>query len=630
MPFVRRRHPVTRAFATDATRDAKVDRLTDDGGTVAHVTVTVPRRVGPRPCTGIPHCPALDGLRALAVIAVLAYHASTGAADGGFLGVEVFFTLSGYLVTSLLVAENRRRGRIALGRFLVARARRLVPGLVASIAGTIGVVALLDPAAATRLRGEAFASLAYVQNWHLVLGDVPYGAAFEDPSPLLHLWSLAVEGQLYLIWPLVFLALRGLGAGRAAVAVLVLAAGSAAAMAVLVDLDAPGRVYYGTDTRASGFLIGAALALAWTPPRGYWRTAASRTRDVLGGAALLALLAAFVFVSEFDERLYRGGFAAVGIATAAVVAAAAQPAGATARLLSAHPLTWIGRRSYGIYLYHWPIFVWAVPLAEGRSWPEMLLVDLTAVAATLLVAAASYRWLELPIRRGRQRAPRPTERRRPAAAGLLLAAAVTVGVLGLAPLARLGPPPVPAPQPTVPEPTPEPTATPAPPAPSTTAPSTPEPTASTRVLVVGDSVVLGSAEALRAALGADTTVDGEVGRQFSAAPTIVRAWAARHPGPVVVHLGSNGVVREADVEALVAAAGARRVVLVNVAVPRRWQKPDNERLAAVAARHPGRVALVDWAALVAADPDLLGVDRVHPRADGRAALAAAVRAALGG
>jgi peptidoglycan/LPS O-acetylase OafA/YrhL len=604
--------------------------LTDDGeGRVAQVTVAPPRRVGPRPGTGIPHHPALDGLRAVAVLAVLAYHASAGVADGGFLGVEVFFTLSGYLVTSLLVAESRRRGRIGLGRFLVSRARRLVPALVACIAGTVGAVALLDPPAADRLRGEALASLAYVQNWHLVLGDVPYGAAFDDPSPLLHLWSLAVEGQLYLVWPLLFLALLKLGGGRAAVVVLVLAAGSAATMAVLVDLDAPGRVYYGTDTRASGFLIGAALALAWTPPRGYWRTWALRARDVLGGTALLALLAAFVFVSEFDERLYRGGFAAVGVGTAAVVAAAAQPAGATARLLSAKPLTWLGQRSYGVYLYHWPIFVWAVPLAEGRPWAEVLSVDLAAVAATLLVAAASYRWLELPIRRGPRRAPRPAETRRPAAAGLLAAAAVTVGVLGLAPLVRLGPAPVPAPQPTIPEATTAPApATPAPRAPIPTAPATPQPTAPRQVLVVGDSVVLSSADALRVALGPGTTVDGEVGRQFSAAPAIVRAWAARHPGPVVVHLGSNGIVREADVEALVAAAGARRVVLVNVAVPRRWQKPDNETLAAVAARHPGRVALVDWAALVAADPGLLGDDRVHPRADGRAALAAAVRAAL--
>jgi peptidoglycan/LPS O-acetylase OafA/YrhL len=591
--------------------------------------MTSPRRVGPRPGTGIPHRPALDGLRAVAVLAVLAYHASAAVADGGFLGVEVFFTLSGYLVTSLLVAESRRRGRIALGRFLVSRARRLVPALVACIAGTVGAVAMLNPPAALPLRGEALASLAYVQNWHLVLGDVPYGAAFEDPSPLLHLWSLAVEGQLYLIWPLLFLTLLKLGGPRAAVVALVLAACSAAAMAVLVDPDAPGRVYYGTDTRASGFLIGAALALAWTPPRGYWRTGASRARDVLGGTALLALLAAFVLVSEFDERLYRGGFAVVGVATAAVVAAGAQPAGATARLLSAKPLTWLGQRSYGVYLYHWPIFVWAVPLAEGRPWPEVVLIDLAAVVATLLVAAASYRFLELPIRRGPRRAPRPADARRPAAAGLLAAAAVTVGVVGLAPLARPGPPPVPAPQPTVPEPTlPEPTATPAPTAP-TTASSTPQPAATmSRVLVIGDSVVLGSADALRAALGPDTTVDGEIGRQFSAASDIVRTWAARHPGPVVVHLGSNGIVREADVEALIAAAGGRRVVLVNVAVPRRWQKPDNETLAAVAARHAGRVALVDWAALVAADPELLGEDRVHPRADGQAALAAAVRAAL--
>ncbi|GEL17282.1 acyltransferase family protein [Pseudonocardia asaccharolytica] len=578
------------------------------------------RRVNPRPPRrGIPHRPGLDGLRAVAVVAVLAYHVG-GPADGGFLGVEVFFTLSGYLVTALLVAELRRTGRVDLGGFALARARRLLPALLVCVVGTVALVAWVSPGDLTRWRRDALASLAYVQNWQLVLGHVPYGEVFDRPSPLLHLWSLGVEGQLYLLWPLLLVgSLAYAGRRRAAAVTLALAAASAVAMAALVDLDEPGRVYYGTDTRAAGFLIGAALALAVLPrtarPR---RTAASGALDVVGAAALIGLLWAFVRVSEFDEELYRrGGFALVGLLTAAVVAAAAHPATGLSRLLGVTPLVWLGQRSYGIYLYHWPIFV----LIRDPS-GEPRLADLGRVGATLLLAAVSYRWIELPVRRGLRRGPGGWARWRPAVAAVGATGAAAVAVLALTATPVPGalgprPPATPVAAPAAPS---------AEPAPSTPAPSAPALPAPPP-LVVGDSVVLGSADAIRSALGPGTTVDAVVGRQFSTAPAIVAAWVAQHPGPVVVHLGSNGIVRDADVDAVVAAAGPRPVVLVTVAVPRRWQQPDNAALATAAQRHP-TVVLVDWAAVAAADPGLLGPDQVHPTAAGRTALAAAIAAAL--
>jgi peptidoglycan/LPS O-acetylase OafA/YrhL len=572
---------------------------------------------GPHTPGRLAYRPGLDGLRAVAVLVVLGYHLELPGLDGGFLGVEVFFTLSGYLVTALLVAERCATGSVDLRRFADARARRLVPALLVCLLGTAVATALPAPADLPDLSGHVLGALLYVENWHLVLAEVPYAAAFDSP-PLLHLWSLAVEGQLYLLWPPILIGCLATVGRRGTLAVtLTLAALSAGAASALFDGDSPGRVYYGTDTRASGFLIGAAVAVAGAGPV---------CRRLPGGAGvwgLVGLAVVFVEVSEFDRGLYeRGGFAGVGLLTAAALAAAAQPDTLTARLLGRAPMVWLGKRSYGIYLYHWPILVFSAPLAESTP----ALRDIGAVAATLLVAAASYRWVELPVRRGTGMRD-ALRSARTVAVGAALLAVAPVMLAGTA-TSGAAPPTAPPSVTAVPDAA-SPAAETRPAEPPPPPPRTPVAAGSTPVLVVGDSVVLGSAAALRAAVGTSTVVDAAVGRQFSTAPAIVRAWAARNPGAVVVHLGSNGIVYEHDVDAVVAAAGGRLVVLVNVAVPRRWQAPDNAVLAAAAARHPDRVRLVDWAGVVARDPRLLGKDRVHPAPTGRDVLAAQVRAALG-
>ncbi len=616
------------------------------------VARALPRRIPPRrPAgattpTGLRHVPALDGLRAVAVIAVLAYHADLTWTAGGFLGVEVFFTLSGFLVTGLLLAEFRGRGRVDLPGFYRARARRLVPALVAGVLGTLVLFTAVLGATVPDLRADAIASLTYVQNWHLVLGHVPYAEAFDRPSPMLHLWSLAVEGQLYLVWPVVLVViLRVVGPRAGVVPVLAVAGASAWAMAALYDPDDFSRVYYGTDTRAAGFLIGAALAMLVVRRQGHppGSRAADHALDVLGGAALVTLVVVLLATSEYADALYqRGGFARTAVLTALVIAAATRPRSHVGAVLARGPLVWLGQRSYGVYLYHWPIFVLTRPDIDvpGPAW----LVDAGRIAATLAVAELSYRFVELPVRRGAllrwSAALRNGPRRSPAVglavAGLVVGALtsscgplVTVpGVAAPAPVPAVALPPAVSPQVTIPAPAPAPMSTPAsvPAAPTQAAAPVPSGAAP---LVVGDSVVLGSAEALRDALGAATTVDGKVGRQFDRGPAVVAAWTASHRGPVVVHLGSNGIIRDADVEAIVAAAGTRPVVLVTVAVPRRWQQPDNAELAAAAERHPGQVRIADWASVVAADPTLLGPDQVHPDQRGRVALAAVIRAALG-
>jgi peptidoglycan/LPS O-acetylase OafA/YrhL len=247
----------------------------------------------------VPHAPGLDGLRGLALVAVVAYHLDLQLAGGGYLGVEVFFTLSGFLITQLVVAELSRTGRFDVREFVRARARRLLPALLLCVAGTLAAYRVLLPAEVPGLRWDALASLSYLQNWQLALGGMPYSESFARPSPLLHVWSLSVEAQLYLVWPVLFVVvLARLSRWTAVTLTLLLAWLSAVAMAVLYSPDAGALVYYVTPARASGFLVGAALALAYRPHA--WSRRLPRPVDALldgaGLAALVTVVVAFVTV----------------------------------------------------------------------------------------------------------------------------------------------------------------------------------------------------------------------------------------------------------------------------------------------------------------------------------------------
>lgn len=362
----------------------------------------------------VEHAPALDGLRAIAVLAVLAYHGGVHSVPGGYLGVDVFLVLSGYLITALLVAEWRRDRRIDVARFWERRVRRLLPAL-ALVVGVVVVHAGVTGSPA-QVRGEAVASLTWTQNWYLALRDSSYFALFSEASPLRHIWSLALEAQWYLVWPLVVaLALRMTRGATLALAAgtLALAGASAALMAVWFDPGAdPSRIYYGTDTRGHVLLIGAALALfLHRAPSGPVRPSRGWIVGAAGGVAVLAW--AFANLADLEPRLYRGGFALVGLATAAVVAAALRAGSPIERLLSLPPLPALGRISYGVYLWHWPLYVWLGPSPF-------------TTAAAIGLAVASYRVVELPVRA----APRAV--RRPALVfSLAAAAAVVVGALAI-------------------------------------------------------------------------------------------------------------------------------------------------------------------------------------------------------
>ncbi len=352
--------------------------------------------------------PGLDGLRAIAVLAVIAYHLGFSWASGGLLGVGVFFTLSGYLITDLLLAAQQRGG-IRLGEFWLGRARRLLPALFSMLAVVVAWVVLFGPSQPPQFREAVGAAALYVANWQLVFQHVSYFAQFGPPSPLGHLWSLGVEEQFYILWPLLLMAGMRLVRERTSVSgvrprlaalTLLLAAGSALEMALLYhpSLD-PSRVYYGTDTRAFELLAGAVLAMVW--PSAKLRSdvpdGARRFLDGAGVVGLLVVLAMIWRTGQYSSFLYEGGFVVLSAATVLLLAALAHPACRIGAALGVAPLRWIGERSYGIYLWHMPIIVLTTPAdAHGVNLVRAAL----QVGATFCVAAASWRWLEQPIRHG--------------------------------------------------------------------------------------------------------------------------------------------------------------------------------------------------------------------------------------
>jgi peptidoglycan/LPS O-acetylase OafA/YrhL len=386
----------------------------------------------------IRHLPALDGLRGAAVLAVLVFHG--GYLRGGYLGVDAFFVLSGFLITSLLVHELAATGRVDLRAFWSRRARRLLPALFAVVVGVSAYAALLAaPGQRDALRGDALAALGYVANWRSIVRHQDYWELFTAPSPLAHMWSLAIEEQFYVLWPLL---IAGLGllcrrTGRSALRWLVggsavLAVGSSALMAALYEAGSTDRAYMGSDTRAASILLGAALA-GWSVLRPAQSTRWTGRRvalEVGGGAALMALAVAWGVVDGQTPAMYRGGFLLCGAGVSLVIAAAAHPhGGPVGWLLSRSILRRVGTVSYGLYLWHWPVYVVLDEARTGLDGPALLSLRLLV---SVPVALLSYRLVEQPIRHGQPLVVRARLLRipvgAPIAAGLCVAA-VLAGTL---------------------------------------------------------------------------------------------------------------------------------------------------------------------------------------------------------
>jgi peptidoglycan/LPS O-acetylase OafA/YrhL/lysophospholipase L1-like esterase len=608
----------------------------------------------------VPYVPALDGLRALAVLAVVVYHANHQWLGGGFLGVEVFFVISGYLITLLLIAERERSGTVSLGNFWLRRARRLLPALFTLLLGTTMYCALFDRDRLGMLRGDVVSGFLYVSNWFQIWSGSSYTSAFSF-APLRHLWSLAVEEQYYIVWPLImFVLLRrirpktlpilGLVFTSVAVAIAVATAMIYHAGPIDTFANTPqqfmtlfghrvGRIdflYLGTITRASGLLLGAALATMWRP----WALRRGRAGsnanglDIAGVLALLALGAMCwkfrevvevtdVGVSGYD-LLYRGGFIAVGIATVVAIATVTHPRSRLGKYVIGTPLlVWIGKRSYGLYLYHWTVFQ-AYRKAAGNSLNLREFVALMAITAVL--TEVSYRWIETPIRNGKAlafyrewRIRNGTFRGPFGAAIAVLAAAPVFSVVSMVG-ARVIPDDITAGLDANEEAVTSITTTTVAvgattvPAVATTAPT---PSGKMKVFAVGDSVMLGSAKKLTSY---GITVDASKNRQVLGALQIFNYYKSVNElgNVVVIHLGTNGITKASTFERILKPLkDVDRVIVLTMRVPRHAsEKINNKIINNLPATHPN-VTILDWYTLSKPHPEWFNSDGIHPNALGQ-------------
>ena len=644
---------------------------------------TRPRRDAPN-LSKVPYLPGLDGMRALAVIAVLVYHANTEWLSGGFLGVEVFFVISGYLITLLLMAERERTGTVRIGAFWMRRARRLLPALFLMLFLLLTYTWIFRSDELGKLRGDMLGGLLYVSNWYQIWVGQGYSSS-GDFAPLRHLWSLAVEEQFYLLWPIVMmLLLRRTGTRNVALAARWLVLAALVVTVVTALLYHPGPIgdcavnpdaywtmgerciskgdalYLSTITRSSGILLGAAFAMVWRPMaimRGPLRNA-NRLLDIIAvvGLLLLGLLnwkLHFVTPSGADAWLFRGGFLWTALATLMVIAAVTHRRTLTSRVLGNPVLVWIGTRSYGLYLYSWPIYQIIRKVAgNSLTFPQFVV----AMVFTVAITEASYRFVETPIRRREvaswweslrsRRDPVPRQLVAVTTVVSLLLLAFGVLRLGLAELKQNdiaialeegaenttsledliggggeeGAAPVTPTATTQPSPvdsivTDESTTTTS----TTTTTTTTLPKEPVDYLAIGDSVMLGAAGVLK---DRGYTVNAEVSRQMIDAVGLMEQLgeADVFGDPVIIHLGTNGPITRETLDALLAPLSrVPNVIMLNVRANRPWTA-ENNRILAERDKPDGldNIILIDWNSLSAECPgDCFAADGIHLTDAGR-------------
>lgn len=565
------------------------------------------------------YMPGIDGLRALAVLGVILYHLNIPWFQGGFSGVTVFFVLSGYLITDILIDEWNKNNKINFLRFMIRRFRRLAPAVLVMIfIVTLGVMVTNHPSF-EKLRSDFLPSILYLTNWWYIFHEVSYFDSFGPASPLTHIWSLAIEEQFYLIWPL--LMILGLPfIKRKRFRVLVILVGvviSAWLMAFLyIPGEDPSRVYYGTDTRAFSLLLGAALAFVW-PSQRLSKTLprhASFVLEIAGITGLLLMVSLFVITSQFDPFHYQGGMLLLSIITILVVAALAHPASKLAKWLSVKPLQWIGIRSYGIYLWHYPIIILTTPIVntDGLNFWRITF----QIVSTLFISELSYRFVEVPIRSGKLKSfligfkdlPINQKRLVIASCAVFIASLVGIGVvfaskttvvvtnqeaLTVEAFNEIEFNEEPA---KVPELEEEITKS--------------DPNVKT-ITIIGDSILHDVAPFFKNHYP-EAMIDYRVGRQMSEVPEVIKMQegSGQLGEYVIIQLGTNGSFVKSDLINIIKSLGNRKVYLVNCRVPRPWETNVNQTLEEVVKSVPHTV-LIDWYSASAGHPEYFANDGVH-------------------
>lgn len=558
---------------------------------------------------GIQYIPAIDGLRAVAVIAVMLYHLGFSWIPGGFLGVDLFFVISGYVITRLLLDSIAQSGGLDLRGFYIARARRLLPALIFMLVTTTIAIGIWAPDTIKRLLTDTPFSLTGTMNWWLVARHQDYFESIGRPPLLQHTWSLAVEAQFYLLWPLIlYFILKKFGKKHIPLASLAIAAASGITLLLVsFSLDAASaskvsHVYFGTDTHSIGLFLGAALAVSWIP-QNFTKSVSRKAQDFIDGVGcigFIGILAAFLLIDESQPTLYKIAFPLAGICGAAIVMSVVHPASRFAPVLENKLFLWIGERSYSIYLWHWVIFQVTRPSVDlaGKEWALYALRILIVFA----LADISLRYIELPVRRGviqywfkglkyRTKRERTLQTRLLGLFTLvvfLFAASISMRAIAIATDQRmkleesLG--------------------------------------ATTSVVkreevdglwVTGDSVILG----IRASLSQShpiSVMNARIGRQAPELLSVILQDREQATGATVIfNLGNNNALTREQVTSIFDAVKDQpRAIAINTAVPRPWREGNNALIAEVAAQYPN-VILIDWNSISEGHPEYFAPDGVH-------------------
>jgi peptidoglycan/LPS O-acetylase OafA/YrhL len=571
---------------------------------------------------------SIDGLRAIAVAAVVLYHLGISWLPGGFLGVDLFFVISGYVITRLILDSINNSGALDLRGFYWARLRRIYPGFLFMVFSTIIFIGVWAPEAIKRFLTDLPYALVGMMNWALVARQQDYFESIGRPPLLQHTWSLAVELQFYLIWPIILLTvLKYFGKANVARAALIIAMFSGAALFfVSLQLDAANaqqvsHIYFGTDTHSLGLFLGSALAVSWIP-QNLSANIAKRAQDVIDGIGvfgLLGLIATFLFIDANNATLYKIAFPLAAIFGCLVIISLVHPASRFAPLISSAPFTWVGQRSYGIYIWHWVVFQVTRPSVDltGETWA----LYLARVLLVLALADISLRWVEIPFRQGniqnwvrgiKYRAPRVQLRHKAyimlsilslvAVSASISAQAISKSELAAEQLLNEG-------MSNEDE---------------DLAASTGDLGSTTGVWVTGDSVILGVRAKLERQVHI-SLINARVGRQ---APELLAALGVDQisvpESPIVFNLGNNNKLSLETVSAIFETVKNQpQIVVVNTAVPRSWRDENNKIIATVAANYPN-VKLVDWNKISDGKPQLFAPDGVHLSPLGSDAYVAAI------